>query len=129
MLTSANLPIIFHHITQPLHQILCSRIRIAYQRLGDPSSILVNMTSETKEAKILREMRLILTEIARETAVRRGSQHILSIETIARMRDCLGLISDREKELNEALGVEMNSRPKLGEDKPNTVRVKLREIK
>ena len=87
------------------------------------------MNSETKEAKILREMRLVLTEIARETAVRRGSQHILSIETIARMRDCLGLISDREKELNEYLGIEMNSRPKLGADKPNTVRVKLREIK
>ena len=87
------------------------------------------MTSETKEAKILREMRLILTEIARETAVRRGNRHILSIETIARMRDCLGLISDREKELNESLGIEMTSRPKLGGDKPNTVRVKLREIK
>ncbi|MBE29760.1 MAG: segregation and condensation protein A [Acidiferrobacteraceae bacterium] len=87
------------------------------------------MTSETKEAKILREMRMILTEIARETAVRRGDRHILSIETIARMRDCLGLISDREKELNESLGIEMTSRPKLGGDKPNTVRVKLREIK
>ena len=77
----------------------------------------------------MREMRLILTEIARETAVRRGSQHILSIETIARMRDCLGLISDRENELNKSLGIEMTSRPKLGGDKPNTVRVKLREIK
>ena len=87
------------------------------------------MTLETKEAKILREMRLILTEIARETAVRRGSQHILSIETMARMRDCLGLISDRENELNKSLGIEMTSRPKLGGDKPNTVRVKLREIK
>ena len=72
---------------------------------------------------------MILTEIARETAVRRGDRHILSIETIARMRDCLGLISDREKELNESLGIEMTSRPKLGGDKPNTVRVKLREIK
>jgi len=87
------------------------------------------MTSETKEAKILREMRMILTEIARETAVRRGDRHILSIETIAKMRDCLGLISDREKELNESLGIEMTSRPKLGGEKPNTVRVKLREIK
>ena len=87
------------------------------------------MTSETKEAKILREMRLILTEIARETAVRRGNRHILSIETIARMRDCLGLISDREKELNESLGIEMNSRPKLGGDKSSSVRVPLREIK
>jgi len=87
------------------------------------------MTSETKEAKILQEMRLILTEIARETAVRRGSQHILSIETIARMRDCLGLISDREKELNESLGIEMSSRPKLGGDKSRSVRVPLREIK
>ena len=87
------------------------------------------MTLEMIEAKILREMRLILTEIARETAVRRGDQHILSIDTIARMRDCLSLISDREKELNESLGIEMTSRPKLGSDKPNSVRVHLREIK
>ena len=72
---------------------------------------------------------MILTEIARETEVRRGDRHILSIEPIARMRDCLGLISDREKELNESLGIEMNSRPKLGGDKSSSVRVPLREIK
>ena len=51
------------------------------------------MTTETTESRVLREMRLVLTEIARETAVRRGDQHILSIKTIARMRDCLSLIS------------------------------------
>ncbi len=87
------------------------------------------MTTETIEARVLREMRLILTEIARETAVRRGEQPILSIKTIAMMRDCLSLISDRERELNEVRGIEMTSRPKLGRDRPNSVRVQLREIK
>ena len=87
------------------------------------------MTTETIEARVLREMRSILTEIARETAVRRGDQHILSIKTIARMRDCLSLISDRERELNEARGIEMTSRPKLGSDRTNSVRVQLKEIK
>ena len=87
------------------------------------------MTTETIEARVLREMRSILTEIARETAVRRGDQHILSIKTIARMRDCLSLITDRERELNEARGIEMTSRPKLGSDRPNSARVQLKEIK
>ena len=87
------------------------------------------MTTENIEARVLREMRSILTEIARETAVRRGDQHILSIKTIARMRDCLSLITDRERELNEARGIEMTSRPKLGSDRTNSVRVQLKEIK
>lgn len=87
------------------------------------------MTTETIEARVLREMRSILTEIARETAVRRGDQHILSIKTIAKMRDCLSLITDRERELNEARGIEMTSRPRLGSDRPNSVRVQLKETK
>ena len=87
------------------------------------------MTTENIEARVLREMRSILTEIARETAVRRGDQHILSIKTIARMRDCLSLITDRERELNEARGIEMTSRPRLGSDRPSSVRVQLKEIK
>ena len=87
------------------------------------------MTTETTESRVLREMRLVLTEIARETAVRRGDQHILSIKTIARMRDCLSLISDRERELNEARVIEMTSRPKMGRDRSNSVRVQLKEIK
>ena len=65
----------------------------------------------------MREMRLILTEIARETAVHKGARHVLSSETIVRMRDCLFLISARERELNEARGIEMTSRPKLGGEK------------
>ena len=87
------------------------------------------MTKETIEAQILREMRSILTEIARETAVHREARHVLSDDTIVRMRDCLSLISAREKELNEARGVEMTSRPKLGVDKSDSVRVQLKKSK
>ena len=87
------------------------------------------MTKETIEAQVLREMRSILTEIARETAVHRGARHVLSDDTIVRMRDCLSLISAREKELNEARGVEMTSRPKLGVDKSDSVRVQLKKSK
>ena len=87
------------------------------------------MTKETIEAQVLREMRLILTEIARETAVHREARHVLSDDTIIRMRDCLSLISAREKELNEARGVEMSSRPKLGIEKSASVRVQLKKSK
>ena len=87
------------------------------------------MTKETIETQVLREMRLILTEIARETAVHREARHVLSDDTIIRMRDCLALISAREKELNEARGVEMSSRPKLGIEKSASVRVQLKKSK
>jgi len=87
------------------------------------------MTKETIEAQVLREMRLILTEIARETAVHREARHVLSDDTIIKMRDCLALISAREKELNEARGVKMSSRPKIGNDKSRSVRVQLKKSK
>ena len=87
------------------------------------------MTKEKIETQVLREMRLILTEIARETAVHREARHVLSDDTIIRMRDCLSLISAREKELNEARGVEMSSRPKLGIEKSASVRVQLKKSK
>jgi len=74
-------------------------------------------------------MRLILTEIARETAVHKGARHALSSETIVRMRDCLSLISARERELNEARGIKMTSRPTLGGEKTDSVRVQLRKPK
>ena len=53
----------------------------------------------------------------------------MSDDTIIRMRDCLSLISAREKELNEARGVEMSSRPKLGIEKSASVRVQLKKSK
>jgi hypothetical protein len=87
------------------------------------------VATETIEARVLREMRLILTEIARETAVHKGTRHVLSSETIVRMRDCLSLISARERELNEARGIEMTSRPKLGGEKTDSVRVQFRKPK
>jgi hypothetical protein len=39
------------------------------------------------------------------------------------MRDCLSLISARERELNEAQGIEMTSRPKLGGEKSRSKKV------
>ena len=89
----------------------------------------IAMTKKTIEAQVLREMRLILTEIARETAVHREARHVLSDDTIIKMRDCLALISAREKELNEARGVKMSSRPKIGNDKSRSVRVQLKTSK
>jgi hypothetical protein len=87
------------------------------------------VATETIEARVLREMRLILTEIARETAVHKDTRHVLSNETIVRMRDCLSLISARERELNEARGIKMTSRPRLGGEKADSVRVHLRKPK
>lgn len=81
------------------------------------------MTEKSIEARVLREMRLILTEVARETAPYRNSPRVLSEQTITRMRDCLSLISARERELNEAQGVTMTSRPKIGAEKGSSKKV------
>ncbi len=65
----------------------------------------------SKEERILRVMRTVLTRIARETAVPPGTIHPLSIETIDEMRNCLALISARERELAEDAGRPSTARP------------------
>ena len=105
---------------------LIGTVRLIYPNWVSYNNV---MTEKTIEAQVLREMRLILTEIARETAVHRDTRHVLSDGTLIKMRDCLALISAREKELNEARGVEMTSRPKLGIEKSDSVRVQLKTSK
>lgn len=53
----------------------------------------------SKEQRILREMRKTLGSIARDTAPRAGRPNPLSEETIQEIRECFGLIAEREKEL------------------------------
>jgi len=75
------------------------------------------MSEKTIEARVLQEMRVILTDIARETAPVGNRPRVLSPQTVSRMQDCLSLISARERELNEERGIEMTSRPRLGDQK------------
>lgn len=70
----------------------------------------------TKEARILQSVKKIVTNVIKETATAPGMKHPLSEETIADMRECLLLISNREQELAEALDKPMNMRPRFKDE-------------
>jgi hypothetical protein len=76
----------------------------------------------TKEQRILRIMQTVLTDVARDTNTPPGMKHPLTEKTIHNIRDCLSLIVARQRELADALGQEMNMRPRyVDEPKQNTV--------
>jgi|GEM_PF-163598 len=82
--------------------------------------------SESKEEQILRMMKRVLTDIAKETFTRPGFSHPLSEKTILGIRDCLGLISIRERELADAAGRPMTDRPRFADEPPTSQVVQLR---
>ena len=80
----------------------------------------------SKEERILRMMRRVLTDIARETYTRPGLRHPLSEITLLNMRDCLALIAARERELAEAAGRPSRARPRYADEpRPTSVVVSL----
>lgn len=62
------------------------------------------MSSQNKEQEILMVMRKVLAAIIKDTTPQPGMRHVLSDGTIQDVRNCLGLISAREKELADAQG-------------------------
>ena len=66
----------------------------------------------SKEEQILRSVKGIVTRVIKETATPPGMAHPLSEGTINEMRECLLMISLREKELAEAAGRPMDMRPR-----------------
>ena len=70
----------------------------------------------SKEERILRIMKMVLTNVIKETAVPPGTLHPLSKQTINDMRECLVLIVSREQELAEAAGRTMAHRPRYVDD-------------
>ena len=79
------------------------------------------MSAETqsKEERILKMLKRVLTDIARDTSTAPGMKHPLSDQNI---RDCLGLISAREKELADEAGRPNQARPGFI-DEPKTAHV------
>ena len=77
---------------------------------------------QTVEEKILRMLKRVLTDIAKDTSTPPGMKHPLSENTIQSIRECLGLISAREKELAEESGRPSQSRPEFI-DEPKTTQV------
>jgi hypothetical protein len=83
----------------------------------------------SKEEQVLKMVKKVLTDVARDTHVKPGLKHPLSDNTIMGIRDCLALITAREKELAEEAGQESEMRPRFPDQKPKSVVVSLDKLK
>ncbi|MCK4743762.1 MAG: segregation and condensation protein A [Sulfuriflexus sp.] len=75
--------------------------------------------SADKEMKVLRAVKMVITNVIKDTTTEPGMKHPLSNETITDIRQCLGLITARENELSP-----MMHRPRFT-DEPEKVVVSL----
>ena len=75
----------------------------------------------SKEERVLRMMKRVLTDIAKDTVTQPGHKHPLSENTIRSIRDCLALITAREAELAQEAGRPSRSRPRYVDEPPTSV--------
>ena len=80
----------------------------------------MNDQGPSKEEKILRMLKRVLTDIAKDTSTQPGMKHPLSGDTIQSIRDCLGLITARETELAEESGRSNKARPEYVDEPKKT---------
>jgi hypothetical protein len=64
------------------------------------------------EERILRAVKMTLASVIKDTATPPGMRHPLSDATIEDLRQCLALISARERELAQAAGRSTEARPR-----------------
>ncbi len=75
----------------------------------------------SKEERVLRMMKRVLTDIAKDTVTQPGHKHPLTDNTIRSIRDCLALITAREAELAQDAGRPSKSRPRYVDEPPTSV--------
>ncbi|MHB8453632.1 MAG: segregation and condensation protein A [Acidiferrobacterales bacterium] len=80
----------------------------------------MNTEALSKEERILRAVKKVLTDVAKDTFTRPGVAHPLSDQTIQGIRECFGLIAARERELAEAADRPMSQRPHFTDEKDAT---------
>ena len=68
------------------------------------------------EARILRAVKLTLANVIKDTATPHGMRHPLSDGTIQDLRQCLALISARERELAQAAGKATGGKPRFADE-------------
>lgn len=85
-------------------------------------------TEDNKEFRILKAMKSVLTDVIKDTATPPGLKHPLSDRTIENIRQCLSLVSARERELADAAGKMMNMRPHYADEPQKNVVVPLHQI-
>ena len=79
------------------------------------------MAELTKEEQILKMVKKVLTDVAKDTYTPSHLKHPLSEDTIHSIRDCLALISAREQELAEEHGRDTSARPRYIDEAPKSV--------
>ncbi len=75
----------------------------------------MNTIELSKEQRILRLMRKTLGNIVKDVTPRAGRENPLSGDTIQDIKDCFALISERERELAEALNFD-EAKPYYADD-------------
>lgn len=76
----------------------------------------MNEAEHSMEERILQAVKLTLAAVIRDTATPQGMRHPLSDATIQDLRQCLALISARERELAQVLGTSMRARPRYADE-------------
>ena len=81
---------------------------------------------DTMEERILQAVKMTLANVIKDTATPAGMRHPLSPETIEDLRQCLALISARERELAQAAGRPIGGKPRYADEsqgKESVIRV------
>ena len=86
----------------------------------------MNATELSKEERILRAVKKVLTEVVKDTTTPPHLKHPLSDHTIQSIRECLGLITARENELQIEAGRESTARPHFIDEPQKNVVVSLK---
>ena len=73
---------------------------------------------QSVEERILRAVKLTLANVIKDTATPHGMRHPLSEGTIQDLRQCLALISAREREIAQAAGRPAEKRPRFTDEAP-----------
>jgi len=73
-------------------------------------------TPLSTEERILQAVKMTLAAVIKDTATPHGMRHPLSDSTIEDLRQCLALISARERELAQAAGRATEARPRYADE-------------
>jgi hypothetical protein len=82
-----------------------------------------------KDLRILRMMKKVLTDVAKDTHVTPGLKHPLTDNTIRGIQECLALIVTRETEIMEEHNIENKSKPRYVDEPQTSVVVKIDSAK
>jgi len=81
------------------------------------------------EYRVLQAVRSALIDVIKDTTTQPGQLHPLTDRTIESIRECLKLISARERELHAAHDVPMNQRPEFIDEPKKTAAIPITSIK